>query len=96
MTAACPWIALKLALLAPWVYAGASETGWAMGLLVTVGWTVAIALVAILGYGAACAILLSFVRFPDEGPAVVLEDVAFVATLPFVVVLVLLPAIRRG
>jgi len=67
-----------------------------MGLLATVGWTVAIALVAVIGYGAVCAVMLSYVRFPDEGPAVVLEDVVFVATLPFVAVLVLLPAIRRG
>lgn len=66
-----------------------------MGLLATLGWAVGFAVVGLVAYAVACAAVLSLVRLPDEGVFVVIEDVLFVVTLPFVLVVVVIPALRR-
>ncbi len=66
-----------------------------MSLLVSIGWAVGLVLVGLVLYVIACTAVLSILRLPDEGVFVVVEDALFVLTLPFVVAVVLLPAIRR-
>ena len=67
-----------------------------MGLLPTLGWAVALTVLGLVGYGLGCAALLATARLPREGVFLVLEDLLFLLTLPFVVVVVAVPAIRRG
>lgn len=66
-----------------------------MGVLTTVAAGVGLVIAGIVIYAIACVAVLSLVRLPDEGVYVLLEDLLFVATLPFVGVVVILPAIRR-